>query len=66
MTGPTAGARLVWLLVSALLSIIAGLSVFILRTRLGARATEAVLWAGSAFGGSMLVALGALAFAFGS
>ncbi|WP_328958274.1 hypothetical protein [Kitasatospora purpeofusca] len=39
--------------------------MFILRTRLGVRAGEAVLWAGSAFGGSMLVVLGALVFVFG-
>ncbi len=58
-------ARLIWLLVAVLVSTIAALLVFILRTRLGARATEAALWAGSAFGGSMVVVLGALAFAFG-
>ncbi|MEV7599251.1 hypothetical protein AB0O91_17915 [Kitasatospora sp. NPDC089797] len=65
MSGPAAGARLVGLLVAVLVSAVAGLAVFILRTRLGSRATEAALWAGSAFGGSMAVALGALAFAFG-
>ncbi|SDT81950.1 hypothetical protein SAMN05216371_6898 [Streptomyces sp. TLI_053] len=58
-------ARLPWLLVAVLLSTVAALLVFVLRTRLGARATEAALWAGSAFGGSMLVVLGALVFLFG-
>ncbi|MEY9843048.1 hypothetical protein ABH940_000096 [Streptacidiphilus sp. BW17] len=66
MTGPAAAARLVCLLVAVLLSVVAGMLVFILRIRLGTRATEAALWAGSAFGGSMLVAIGALAFAFGA
>ncbi|MFJ4090968.1 hypothetical protein ACIPYS_05240 [Kitasatospora sp. NPDC089913] len=58
-------ARLPWLLVAVLLSTVSALLVFVLRTRLGARATEAALWAGSAFGGSMLVVLGALVFLFG-
>ncbi|MEV0189806.1 hypothetical protein AB0I39_14875 [Kitasatospora purpeofusca] len=57
--------RLLWLLVAVLLSTVAALLVFILRTRLGVRASEAVLWAGSAFGGSMVVVLGALVFVFG-
>ncbi|MDY0815443.1 hypothetical protein [Kitasatospora purpeofusca] len=60
-----AGVRLLWLLVAVLLSTVAALVVFILRTRLGVRGGEAVLWAGSAFGGSMLVVLGALVFVFG-
>ncbi|MFB7469518.1 hypothetical protein [Kitasatospora sp. NPDC056184] len=65
MSGPAVGVRLVWLLVAVLVSTVVGLVTFILRTRLGARAGEAALWAGSAFGGSMLVALGALAFVAG-
>ncbi|WP_380283387.1 hypothetical protein [Kitasatospora purpeofusca] len=65
MSGPAVGVRLVWLLVAVLVSTVVGLVTFILRTRLGARVSEAALWAGSAFGGSMLVALGALAFVAG-
>ncbi|MFB8242704.1 hypothetical protein ACFC58_39845 [Kitasatospora purpeofusca] len=57
--------RLLWLLVAVLVSTVAALLVFILRSRLGARAGEAALWAGSAFGGSMVVVLGALVFVFG-
>ncbi|MFJ4792453.1 hypothetical protein [Kitasatospora purpeofusca] len=58
--------RLLWLLIAVLLSTVAALLVFILRSRLGARASEAVLWAGSAFGGgSMVVVLGALVFVSG-
>ncbi|MFF2662526.1 hypothetical protein ACFVUH_34840 [Kitasatospora sp. NPDC058032] len=59
------GARVVWLLVAVLVSTVAGLVTFVLRARLGARAAEAALWAGSAFGGSMVVALGALVFVAG-
>ncbi|MFD7411685.1 hypothetical protein [Kitasatospora purpeofusca] len=65
MSGPAVGARLLWLLIAVLLSTVAALLVFILRSRLGARASEAVLWAGSAFGGSMVVVLGALVFVSG-
>ncbi|WP_157855337.1 hypothetical protein [Kitasatospora purpeofusca] len=57
--------RLLCLLVAVLLSTVAALLVFILRSRLGVRVSEAVLWAGSAFGGSMVVVLGALVFVFG-
>ncbi|WP_043468234.1 hypothetical protein [Kitasatospora sp. MBT66] len=59
------GVRLLCLLVAVLLSTVAALLVFILRSRLGVRVSEAVLWAGSAFGGSMVVVLGALVFVFG-
>ncbi|CAN3978907.1 hypothetical protein [Kitasatospora purpeofusca] len=57
--------RLLWLLVALLASTVAALLVFILRIRLGARGSEAVLWAGSAFAGSMAVVLGALVFVSG-
>ncbi|MFD4906408.1 hypothetical protein [Kitasatospora purpeofusca] len=60
-----AGVRLLWLLVAVLVSVVAALLVFILRTRLGVRASEAALWAGSAFGGCMVVLLGALVFVSG-
>lgn len=46
-------------------STVAALLVFVLRTRLGVRVGEAVLWAGSAFGGSTVVVLGALVFVSG-
>ncbi|MFB7379016.1 hypothetical protein ACFC6U_13970 [Kitasatospora purpeofusca] len=59
------GVRLLCLLIAVLLSTVAALLVFILRSRLGVRVSEAVLWAGSAFGGSMVVVLGALVFVFG-
>ncbi|MFB8201325.1 hypothetical protein [Kitasatospora purpeofusca] len=59
------GVRLLCLLIAVLLSTVAALLVFILRSRLGVRGSEAVLWAGSAFGGSMVVVLGALVFVLG-
>ncbi|MEV6978650.1 hypothetical protein [Kitasatospora sp. NPDC093806] len=65
MNGAAVGVRLLWLLVAVLFSVVIGLLTFILRIRIGSRAAEAALLAGSAFGGSMLVALGLLAFAFG-
>ncbi|MFE2104360.1 hypothetical protein ACFXAF_00580 [Kitasatospora sp. NPDC059463] len=56
------GGRAVGLLVAVLFSADVGLVAFILRTRLGARATEAALWAGSAFGGSVALTLAASVF----
>ncbi|MEV6207403.1 hypothetical protein [Kitasatospora sp. NPDC051914] len=60
-----AGVRLAWLLVALLSSAVVALLAFILKTRTGSRAADAVLVAGSAFAGSMVVAMGLLTVALG-
>lgn len=53
-----ASARYAWLLVATLLSIIVALVTFMLKRSTGTRNADAILVAGSAFAGCMVLCLG--------